>query len=328
MTAASLVRYFARRLAAAFLLVWLVSSAALLLTWIAPGDFAAGVHGLDADPTVVAETRQRLGLDRPLPIVYGEWVLRLLRLDFGTSFLYGRPVLDLVLDRAANTALLALPALAVATLVGIPLGVISGTRRRRSTTLGIEAASSVLLSIPPLVLTLGLVFVAVSTGWLPAGGMTSAAAGSWTPVARLGDVLAHLVVPTIALGLPVAAVLERMQSQAMAEVIGQPFVRAVLARGVSIRRTVWRHAFRVSLTPVASLYGIVAASLFSGSFAVEVVTAWPGLGLLMRDALVSRDLYLVAGTTAAGAALLAAGVLASDVLLAVADPRVVEGRRP
>jgi len=135
------------------------------------------------------------------------------------------------------------------------------------------------------------------------------------------DLLWHLVVPATALALPIAAMFERVQSQSMADVIGQPYVLAALARGVPRSRVVWRDALRPALRPVAAVYGLVVGALFSGSFAVEVVTAWPGLGRLMLEALRARDLYLVAGCAAAGSVFLALGTLVSDMALAAIDPR-------
>lgn len=127
------------------------------------------------------------------------------------------------------------------------------------------------------------------------------------------------------MALPLAATLERLQSQALADAVREPFIDATRARGVPAREVLARHAWPASLGPVLALYGLMIGSLFSGSFVVEVVTAWPGLGRLMYDALRARDLYLVAGTAAAGAACLAVGTLVADVVHARLDPRVREG---
>jgi peptide/nickel transport system permease protein len=116
--------------------------------------------------------------------------------------------------------------------------------------------------------------------------------------------------------------LERLQSQSLGEALNRPSTIAARARGISDRRIVWRHGWRQSLGPILAIYGVVIGSLFSGSFAVEIVTSWPGLGELMRQALMTRDTYLVAGCAAAGAAFLAIGILAADVAHALADPRI------
>ena len=234
-----------------------------------------------------------------------------------------RPVGDLIGERAANTAVLALAALLFATALGLPAGILSG-RRSGPTRRIVRAVSLLLLSVPPLVSSLVLVFIAARTGWFPVGGMTSLAAdgsaqGWWADLAR------HLPLPVLALALPVAATLERLQSQALADAAREPFVAAAVARGLSWDEALESHAWRASLRPVLGVYGLVIGGLFSGSFVVEVVTAWPGLGRLMSDALRARDIYLVAGCAATGAAFLAVGTLCSDLLLRWADPRTGAG---
>ena len=181
-----------------------------------------------------------------------------------------------------------------------------------------------LLSTPPLIGSLLLVLLAVRTGWLPFGGMTSG--GGLSGWRWLVDVMVHLPVPALALALPLAATLERLQSQSLADVSHEPFLRATLARGVAPRDALVRHAWPASLGPILGLYGVMVGALFSGSFVVEVVTAWPGLGRLMVDALGARDIYLVAGAAAAGAACLAAATFVTDVVHAAIDPRVRESR--
>jgi peptide/nickel transport system permease protein len=212
---------------------------------------------------------------------------------------------------------LAVTALAVATLLGLPLGIISGSRRKGVVPAVVRAGSLILLSMPPLLTSLVLVFAAARTGWFPIGGMRSATSVS----PGLLDILKHMVVPVLALALPIAATFERLQAQAISETVDQPYVLAALARGVSRRRVVWRDALKAALGPVASVYGLVIGSLLSGSFAVEMITAWPGLGRLMLDALRARDVYLVAGCAAAGSVFLAFGTLVSDAALALVDPR-------
>jgi peptide/nickel transport system permease protein len=305
--ARTLIRRVLRRLGVAILLVLVVSSSALVLARLAPGDTT---DAFDArTPEQIAEDRRRLGLDLPLHRVYGQWLGRLVRLDLGTSLKYHRPVSELVAERAANTALLATTALALATLVGLPLGVFTASRRRGLVPPLVRAASVTALSAPPLLTSLALVLMAARTGWLPIGGIGTV----W-----------HLVIPAIALALPAMGTLERLQAGAMSETLHERFMVAAVARGVPERSLVWRHAFRASLAPVLGVYAIIVASLFSGSFAVEIVTSWPGLGRLMFDALIARDIHLVAGCAVAGSCFLAAGSLAADAALAWADPRTGE----
>ncbi len=316
-----MTRYLARRIAFALFLVVAVSSASLVLVRLAPGDFVAESLGIHASREALERERARLGLNKSIAAQYRDWISAAVRLDFGDSMQYGRPVRDLIPERAANTAILAVTALVVATLVGLPLGIVAGSRRGGVLSNAIRAASLVLLSMPPLLTSLFLVFVAARTGWFPIGGMRSASvpAGGATL-----DLLYHLLLPAAAIGLPLAAMLERLQAQAMSDVTGEMFVLASLARGIPRSRVVWRGALKVALRPVASIYGLIVGTLLSGSFAVEVITAWPGLGTLMLGALRTRDVYLVAGCAGAGAVFLAFGTLVSDIALGLVDPRASE----
>jgi peptide/nickel transport system permease protein len=318
-------RFLLRRALVALLLAVVVSSAALVLTLLTPGDFAAE-NSFD-DPALIAARRALLGLDRPIAVQYFDWLGRAIRFDFGQSILYTRPVNDLLRERALNTAVLAAAALAIATLCGIPMGIYTAARSRAVTATCIRVLSVVMLSLPPLLASLAMVLVAARTGWFPAGGMSSPGASEMSWAAWLADLARHVPLPAIALALPLTATLERLQSQALGEAIRQPFVRAAQARGLSFDRAVLTHAWRVSLGPVLGLYGLMIGTLFSGSFIVEVVTGWPGLGRLMYDALRARDLFLVAGCAATGALFLAVGTFLADVLLSIADPRARLGMR-
>lgn len=298
-----MVRFLLRRGLAALVLVFAVTSGALFLAQLAPGDYASQIA---RTPEQIAAERARLGLDRPFFERYSHWLRRSLTFDLGESFQYQRPVTELVAEAAGNTAVLAFCAFIVGTLLGIPWGVVTGTRSGVFAR-GLRALSLLLLSVPPLISSLVMLTIAAATGWLPVSGMGG---------------ISHLIVPTLALALPMAALLERLQSNAIAESMRRPSTVAARARGIPESRVVWRHGWRQALAPVLGVYGVIVASLFSGSFVVEYVTSWPGLGTLMRQALMSRDTYLVAGCAAAGAAFLAAGILAADIVHALTDPRV------
>ena len=299
----ALAAFVARRLAAAALFVAIVPAAALLLARLAPGDPSVDVRLAGGDDAAVAAARERAGLDRPAAAQLKDWALGLVRLDLGQSTMYGRPVGPLVAERLANTARLAGTALRLATAAGLPLGVLTGARPRRVTSAVVGALSTALIACPPIVGVLLLLFVAVATGWLS----TSSDA---------------LAVPALALALPLAATLERLQSQATTDALAAPDLIAAAARGIPPWRLVWLHAGRQSLRPVLGVYGLMIGTLLSGSLAVETIAGWPGIGRLTFDALVGRDLFLIAGCALAGAALVAAANAAVDVLRAVIDPRV------
>jgi peptide/nickel transport system permease protein len=315
-------RFLARRLLFALVLVLVVSSASLVLARLAPGDVTAQL-GAFATPSEIAATRARFDLDRSPAAQWLLWAGRALRFEFGDSFLYNRPVRGLIGRAAANTAALAVVALATATLLGIPLGIFTGSRRGMAAAI-VRGASLVFLSVPPLLTSLFLVFIAATTRLFPPGGMTTAGASEVSWPAWLLDVAVHIPLPALALALPIAATFERLQSQSITEALQQPFTLAALARGVAPRDVIVHHAWRVSLRPICAIYGLAIGALLSGSFVVEFVTAWPGLGRLMYEALVARDIYLVAGCAAMGGIFLAFGSLIGDLLLAAADPRVRE----
>ena len=319
-----MVPFLIRRAIFAVVLLVCTSSTALFLTRLAPGDVTSQL-GPTASRDEIDSTRARFDLNRNPLAQWMLWSGRAVRLDFGDSFLYNQPVGPLVVRAAGNTAVLALVALAIASVAGIALGIVSGSRQGRSVAAAVGGVSLVGVSMPPLLTSLLLVFVAARTGWLPPGGMSSANASDMGWAAWMLDVAWHLPLPALALAVPIAAMFERLQSQSMSEAVQQPFVVAAIARGVPTRDVILRHAWPVSLRPLCAVYGLVIGALLSGSFIVEYVTAWPGIGRLMYEALRARDIYLVAACAAMGAVFLAIGTLTGDLLLAASDPRVREG---
>lgn len=313
-------RFLIRRLLWAVALAFVIASAGLVLARLAGSDYVSQTLGLGARRGTVERMRAAEGLDRPFIEQYAAWVKDVARLDFGDSLMYQRPVGPLVLSRTINSAILAFGALMVGCLVGLPLGVLSGSRAGALAGL-VRGLSVICLSIPPFIASLLLVWLAAATGLLPIGGMTSGSPDDMTAWQWMGDVLWHLPLPVLALGLPLAATLERVQSQAIREALTHPSIAAARARGASPTRVLWRHAMRLSARTPVAIGGLLAGVLLSGSFAVELVTSWPGLGRLTYDALLARDVALVAGCGTAGALVVSGGLFASDVLLAVVDPR-------
>lgn len=292
------LRYIVGRGLTALLLVFVVASASFGLARLAPGDH---LSGFDIDPAYAAAERHRLGLDRPFVEQYLAWLGRGLRLDLGESLRFRRPVATLLRERVWNTLWLGVSALLLATALGIPLGVVSGSRRGALASL-VSGTSLVLLSIPPLITSLALLVTAV----------------------RLQLPAPRLLLATLALALPIAALLERLQSRSLDEALREPSIAAAIGRGIPRGRVVWRHALRLSLKPVLAIYGVIVGTVLSGSFVVEIVMGWPGLGDLMFEALVSRDLYLVAGCAGAVSVMLAGGILLADLALRAVDPRIEE----
>jgi peptide/nickel transport system permease protein len=313
-----LARFVGRRLVHALLLVYAAASVALLLVHLAGSgafdDF--GVH-----PDFAAEERRRRGFDRPFAEQYVDWMRGALRLDLGESVRFNRPVRALLGERLAPTLLLGVTALGLALAIGLPAGVYTASAPAALPARTIRAASLVFVSTPPLVTALVLLLVAARTGILPTGGFDPGDGGipGW-----IGGTVRYLPLPALALALPVAATLERVQSRALESALAEPSIAAARARGVPVRRTIWVHAWRLSLPAVLGLLGIIVGSVLSGSLVVEVIMTWPGLGGLMHEALMARDLHLATACAAAAAFFLSLGLSASELALRLADPRTLE----
>lgn len=318
-----MIRRLARRAGHGALLLAAVSFASFLLAELAPGDFFAEMK---LDPRLSAATvealRARHGLDRPLVERYARWVGSLARGEMGFSFAYGQPVGPLLRARARNTLVLTSTATAIAWLLAIPLGVWWATLGRRPAAHSLSAAVAVLLALPDVVIALGLLLLAVRTGLFPAGGMVSVGHEQMAWGDRLRDVAVHLVLPVAALVLGTLPVLARHVRAAVADALQAPFVRAARAHGLPEWRVVFRHALPAAANPLASLFGLSVAGLLSMSLLVEVVMSWPGLGPLLLEAILARDLHLVLGPVLASTLFLIGGNLLGDILLLAVDPRI------
>jgi peptide/nickel transport system permease protein len=311
----ALALFIGRRILHTLALVVVATSAALVLVYV--GDPCAPDIG--ADPRVAAAECARLGLDRPLGEQYVTFMTRALTLDFGESAHFNRPVAALLGERIGNTVLLGITALVLALGIGLPAGVYTASAPASIGARIIRAAALLLVSAPPLVTALVLLMIAARTGLFPAGGFDVPSGGG--ALDWLAAAARYLPLPALALALPTAASLERVQSRAMEATLTDPSILAARARGVPIWRTTWVHAWRLALPPVLGMLGVVLGSVLSGSLIVEIVMSWPGLGQLMHQALIARDMYLAAGCAAAGALFLALGISASECALQVADPR-------
>ncbi|PYQ05954.1 MAG: ABC transporter substrate-binding protein [Acidobacteria bacterium] len=300
-----------------------VSLLSFVLVELAPGDYFAEMR---LDPRISEATvhalRARYGLDRPLPERYGRWLASLAKGELGYSFAYGQPVGPLLWPRLRNTLLLTVTATALAWLLAVPLGTWWATRRRGPADAALTGLTAMLLALPDLVLVLGLLLLAVRTGWFPTGGMVSLGHEQMPWGARVKDVAFHLVLPVAALVLGIVPALVRYVRASVADALGAPFVRAARAHGIPERRVLFRHALPAAANPLVSLFGLSLAGLLSMSLLVEVVMSWPGLGPLFLEAILARDFHLVLGPVLASTFLLLGGNLLADLLLAATDPRI------
>jgi peptide/nickel transport system permease protein len=317
------MRYFLRRLMqAAFLLIG-VSILTFLFSTLAPGNY---FDEMRLNPQISAETvaalRAQYQLDRPLPVRYGRWVNSLLHGEMGFSFAYNSPVAPLLWVRARNTLLLAVTATLIAWALALPLGIWSATTLGRMPDRALSWATATLLVIPDLVLALGLLVLAVRTGWFPTGGMVSAGAENLSALRKIRDIAWHMVLPVIALVLSTLPTLVRHVRAAVADVLNASFLRAAASHGIARRTLLYRYALRAAANPLISLFGFSVGALLSGSLLVEVVMSWPGLGPLLLEAIFARDLYVVIGGVLCSTIFLVAGNFLADVLVYWADPRI------
>lgn|SRR5262245_11812164 len=317
------MRFLSRRLAHAVLVLVGVSVLSFIFAAWAPGDFLTEMR-LDPriSPEMVATLRDHYGLDEPLPLKYVHWLASVGRGEMGFSFAYDRPVSALLWPRVRNTLLLTIPATAVAWLIAVPIGAWCASRRGQWVDRICAALTTLLLTVPELLLALALLLVAVRSGIFPIGGMRSPGSpqsGGW---ATLRDVAVHLVLPAAALVLANLPVLVRHVRSSLVEVLAAPFIQGARARGIPQGRLLFRDALRAASNPLISLAGLSIAGLLSTSLVVEAVMSWPGLGPLLLDAIAARDIHLVIGAVMCSTLLLLAGNLAADGLLYWSDPRV------
>jgi len=318
-------------------LVIAVPSVALVLTvtfaalHLAPGDPVRLYLGPVADPEVVAATRHALRLDRSLPAQYVDWLARFARGDWGTSIAQQRPVSRVLGDALGPTLLLVGSSLLLTYLAGILLGSFQASRRRTGLDATLTGITSVLYALPSYVLALGLMLVfaygAALWGWpaalrLPAFGAAGLGTDLLSPASRLADRLRHLALPVATLALIGAAGTARFVRAAVLDALRQPFVRAARAKGLPERSVLLRHAVRNALVPVLTLLGLQLPALFSGVVFVETIFAWPGMGRVTVQAVLSRDYPVVMASTAVFAVLVVAGNLLADLLASLADPRL------
>ncbi len=320
--------YLARRLGHGVLLLFGVSLLSFVFFELAPGDYFDEMRlNPRFSPETVEALRAQYGLDRPLHERYLAWLASTLRGEMGYSFAYKRPAGPLIWQRARRSLCLSGTATALAWLLAVPLGILWATRRGRRGDAGFGLVSSTLLAVPDILLALCLLLLAVRTGALPTGGMASvgfADLGRWE---KAQDLAAHLALPVTALVLGSLPLLVRHVRASMVEVLDAPFIRAARAHGVPRGRLLFHHALPAAANPLISLFGLSIASLLSGSILIEVVFSWPGLGPLLLEAILARDLHLVVGTVVISTLFLVGGNLLADVLLYAVDPRIRTGRR-
>jgi peptide/nickel transport system permease protein len=314
-----------RRIAQTLFLVFGVSVLTFVFVDQAPGQYFEEMRlNPQISPNTLAALRTQYGLDRPLTDRYFFWVRSVARGEFGFSFAYNSPVWPLLKTRARNTLLLTLAAMLCSWLIAIPIGVVAAARaggwEDRVSTL----ATTFFLATPDILLGLLCLAFALHTRWFPVGGMQAAASGGAGLFGRTKDLGLHLVLPVLALTAGTLPVLVRHIRSAMLEVLNSPFITAARGHGVARARLLFHHALPAAANPLVSLLGVSIGALLSGSLLVEVIMGWPGVGPMLLQAVLERDLYIVIAAVISSTLFLVTGNLIADMLLYVVDPRIRE----
>ena len=320
------MRYFVGRIFHAGLLLFAVSLLTFLFSSLTPGNYFDEMRlNPQISPATLAALRSQYQLDRPLPVRYVHWLGGVVRGKLGFSFAYNSPVGPLLWTRAKNTLFLTLTATLLAWLIGLPLGVWSAAKRGRGPDRALSWSTAALLAVPDLVLALTLLILAVRTGWFPIGGLVSIGFNDFSLLHKLRDLILHLTLPVVALVLSALPTIIRHVRASVAEALEAPFLRAANAHGIPRRTLLFRYALRAASNPLISLFGFSLGTLLSGSLVVEVVMSWPGLGPLLLESILARDLYVVIGSVLLSTVFLVLGNLLADILLYAADPRIRSG---
>jgi peptide/nickel transport system permease protein len=318
-----MIRYLARRAAHGLLMLFGVSILMFLLFQTAPGDFLSEMKvSSQISAETIATLRAQYGLDQPLPVRYWQWLKSSARGDFGYSFAYNTPASTLLLPRVRNTLLLSVPALLISWLIAVPLGVLAAGWKSRWSDRLFSGGTSALLALPDVLIALLALLIALKTGIFPVGGMTSINAqdrGTWAWLCDLGW---HMVLPLGALVVGSLTMILRHVRASVSEVLESSYMRAAQGHGLPRLKLLFSYALPAAANPLISLFGLSVAMLLSVSLLIEVVMSWPGIGPLLLEAILSRDLFVVIGAVMFSTVLLIAGNLLGDVLLYACDPRI------
>ena len=337
-------RYLLRRLLQAIPTLFGITFITFMLMLATPGDPITTItFNPNSTPEATAQLRRQLGLDQPPLVQYFYWLVGndwvqidvngdgvgdvtgarrgFLRGDLGQSIQYKRPVGELILERVPATLQLTFSAVLVGYLIGIPIGLLSAAHHRSWFDQGARVLSVIGDAVPSFWLALIFIIVfSVKLGVLPMSGMRDIT--RIDPEFNLGETLRYMIMPVTVLALGIVAFISRFTRAQVLEVLGQDYVRTAYSKGLSNRTVLWGHVIRNALMPVATFLGPTLGSLLGGAVIIEQVFSWPGLGRLVVDAVFQRDYPLIMGSVVIGAVLFILGVLLSDVLYSLIDPRV------
>lgn len=316
-----MARYCARRLLVCIPLLVLVTVAVFALALLTPGDPADALHNPELELTAeqIQAMREAMGLTQPAPERYARWLGQLLRGDFGYRLTNGDAIGPLLVTRLERTILLSGLALMLGVGAGLTLGIVSALRRYDPFDHAATALAMVGIATPDfLVGVMGLWLFAVTLGWFPVGGLTTAGADPHD----VGDFIVHLILPVVVLGASQVAGFYRYARMSMLEVLQADYLITAHAKGLSAHRVILTHALRNALLPIVTVVGLSLPRVFGGAVFVEALFNWPGMGLLFLDGVHSRDYPLILGLTLILATVVLLANLVTDVAYALVDPRI------
>jgi peptide/nickel transport system permease protein len=310
------MRFLLQRLAGAMVVLAIVAVLVFLLTRLASGDPVALLLGDQATAEDIAQARVQYGLDKPLPMQFVLWVGELLHGNLGQSLFLQRPVAQALLERAEPTLFLALFAVAIAALIGVPCGMAAAIWRGSLADQGLSGIAMLGASVPSFWMGLILIqFFAVHLGWFPASGYGD-------PGIPLAQRLVHLVLPAMVLGLLNSALIIRFTRASMLDILGEDFVRTARAKGLPERVIMVKHVLRNALVPIITVLGLTVALMIGGTVVTETVFNLPGVGNLVVRAVLRRDYPVIQGTLLVIAGIYVFINLAVDLLYTLVDPRI------
>ena len=315
-----MLKFITRRGLLALLILLLAVSLLFAMIHMMPGDPANVILGSKASPALKAELSQRMGLDQPLLVQLGRFYADLAHGDLGVDVFSNRAVADIVFEQLPYTLMLVLAAIGGATLLGIPLGCFSAIRRNSILDRVTAVMSVAFIAIPSFVVALYLLlWLAVKWRWFPA--MGAGASGD------IADQVRHLVLPAIALGLGWVGYIARLVRASMLEVMEDNHIRTARAFGLSERSIIIHYALRIAVLPTVTILGLGVGTMLSGALFAEIVFSRPGIGKLLHEAVITRNYPVVMGSVLVTTAFFVLSTLVSDIINAVLDPRLREGRR-
>lgn len=301
----------------------IISLLVFLIMQAAPGDF---LDQYRIDPTVSKEFIQALekqyGLDKPVMTQYFLWLKGIFKGDFGYSFYYRRPVMDLIGERVLATLILSLYSFVISWIVGIVLGIVSALKKYSFWDKFLTVIAFTGIAIPGFFLALLLLYMAAKTGWLPVAGMYDVNHKSMTVWQGFKDIFWHMQLPAFTLTFGGFAGLMRYMRGSLLDVLNEDYVEFARAKGMPERVVIFKHAVRNAINPLITMFGFSLSSLLGGAVITETIFSWPGLGRLVYQALQQQDMYVVMASTVISVIMLVVGNLIGDILLAAVDPRI------